>query len=158
LIIINAERCTGCGECIAACPTAALYLVDGKASLDAALCSECATCLAACPNGAIALSTQQEPVAAAGRMPARSPEPEIVLVETHPSLPLRARALPIVGTALAWVANEIVPRLAGYWLDGVDRRVAQQQATGSPKPRAGLDPPARRSGGGRRRRRRRRGS
>ena len=53
---INQNRCTGCGDCIAVCPTGALELVDGKASVahpDA--CTYCAMCEDICPAYAIGL-------------------------------------------------------------------------------------------------------
>lgn len=54
---ILAERCTGCGDCVATCPTGALELVDGKARLvRLADCAYCGDCEMLCPQGAIALS------------------------------------------------------------------------------------------------------
>lgn len=48
--------CTGCGDCIAACPTGALAQVDGKATLAFPnLCTYCAVCETICPVGAIEL-------------------------------------------------------------------------------------------------------
>jgi formate hydrogenlyase subunit 6 len=53
---INADACTGCGECIAICPTGSLQMRDGKAVLaNPATCIYCATCETICPVGAIEL-------------------------------------------------------------------------------------------------------
>ncbi len=53
---INREACTGCGECIALCPTNALERVDGKAALTRPeLCTYCAACEGKCPASAIEL-------------------------------------------------------------------------------------------------------
>ncbi len=56
LPIILLERCTGCGDCVAACPAGVLELVQDHAVLarpeDCAYCGDCETL---CPEGAIAL-------------------------------------------------------------------------------------------------------
>ena len=53
---ISEALCTGCGECLAACASHALVLVDGKAVLARPdLCEYEGGCEPACPEGAIAL-------------------------------------------------------------------------------------------------------
>ncbi|MCC7359732.1 MAG: ferredoxin family protein [Anaerolineales bacterium] len=48
--------CTGCGDCVAVCPTRVLALVGGTALVvQPAACNYCAICEALCPVGAIAL-------------------------------------------------------------------------------------------------------
>jgi NAD-dependent dihydropyrimidine dehydrogenase PreA subunit len=155
MIVIHTECCDGCGVCIEVCPTGALYLVDGKATVDGTLCRDCQACIAACPTEAI-LSAEPVTTSAAEpvRVPVLRPEPELVLVETYSPVPLRAKALPVVGTALVWTAREIVPRLADYFLD---RRAARRRATVIAQHRSGTDSQTRRCNGGRRHRRRRRG-
>jgi NAD-dependent dihydropyrimidine dehydrogenase PreA subunit len=50
------DRCTGCGDCVATCPTGALDLLEGKAALvRPADCAYCGDCETLCPQGAIAL-------------------------------------------------------------------------------------------------------
>ncbi|MTI81755.1 MAG: 4Fe-4S dicluster domain-containing protein [Firmicutes bacterium] len=53
MVSINAEKCEGCGECIA-CPVSLLEMVDGKAEVtgDAAECMGCETCVEVCQTGA----------------------------------------------------------------------------------------------------------
>lgn len=53
---LDQNLCTGCGECITACPTGALAQVNGKAALVFPdLCTYCAACESICPVGAIEL-------------------------------------------------------------------------------------------------------
>lgn len=133
MITIDLERCTGCGACVEACPTGALYLVDGKAAVDNALCRECEVCVQACPSEAIALTEQKELLTAPARQLVRRPEPEVIRVRTEAEIvPLRARVLPVVGAALIWAGREIVPRIVDVMLDAVDRRAIGRQmvATG----------------------------
>jgi len=56
LPIIDVDLCTGCGRCVEECPTQALLLVAGKASLAfPTRCTYCTACEDICPEGAIAL-------------------------------------------------------------------------------------------------------
>jgi heterodisulfide reductase subunit A2 len=47
------EKCSGCGECILACPFHAIERVEGKAQINIALCKGCGTCVGACLAKAI---------------------------------------------------------------------------------------------------------
>jgi heterodisulfide reductase subunit A len=52
---VQAARCAGCGQCVAACPYGAIALADGVAQVNGYLCKGCGTCAAACPNKAMTL-------------------------------------------------------------------------------------------------------
>lgn len=45
-----ADWCIGCGNCVAACPSQALAIVAGRASVDLSRCVFCGYCSRACPN------------------------------------------------------------------------------------------------------------
>jgi len=51
--VIDKSICTGCGECVEACPFNAISLKDGKAEIDYPICKHCNVCVKACPVGAI---------------------------------------------------------------------------------------------------------
>ena len=54
--IVDPNKCNASGECINACPTEAISMVENKAVVNDELCSDCAACVDACPSQAIALS------------------------------------------------------------------------------------------------------
>jgi ferredoxin len=57
MIAVDRERCTGCGACMAACPSGAIRLVGSEtgsyAEVDQEKCRKCEACLDACPEQAI---------------------------------------------------------------------------------------------------------
>lgn len=57
VVLVDATRCDGCGDCLAACPYQAIEVVGGKAVL-CDLCQQVGEdprCVAACPAGALTL-------------------------------------------------------------------------------------------------------
>jgi len=53
--IVDVQKCTGCGDCVEACPLEAISLKDDKAVIDEDNCTECGLCVDECPNDAIGL-------------------------------------------------------------------------------------------------------
>jgi NAD-dependent dihydropyrimidine dehydrogenase PreA subunit len=142
-VLIDIVRCTGCGACIGVCPVGAITLND-KARVDQEVCTGCGVCLDACPEGAI------QPLV----------EGELVPAPERPVAPPRRPATGLsafLGTALAFVGREVVPRVADVLLEAWDRKREAQPPTpsGSGAGRAGGVRGG--GGGGQRRRRRRRG-
>lgn len=54
-IIIDFEKCDGCGDCVEVCPTESITLVQDKAHFDPEDCVDCEACVEACPNEAITM-------------------------------------------------------------------------------------------------------
>jgi dihydropyrimidine dehydrogenase (NAD+) subunit PreA len=64
-MIVDEEKCTGCGLCLIACEASscgsgALTINDRVAKIDHNLCKTCNTCRVVCPEGAISVVWEQE--------------------------------------------------------------------------------------------------
>jgi len=72
MVIVDKDKCTGCGSCVKICHEHCIALVDDTASIDYEFCSTCTQCVAICPEQA--LSWDGVPPAAFDE--ARLPSPE----------------------------------------------------------------------------------
>ena len=53
-VVIDKEKCTGCGECVDICPAEVLEVVDGKSeATKIEECLGCESCVETCPEGII---------------------------------------------------------------------------------------------------------
>lgn len=52
-MLVNPDKCIGCGACVKVCPRGAVQLVNGVARINSVLCVECGICARVCPNDAI---------------------------------------------------------------------------------------------------------
>ena len=53
-VIVDADKCTGCGTCVDVCPVGVFEIVDGKSSpVNVDECLVCMACEAQCPENAI---------------------------------------------------------------------------------------------------------
>lgn len=57
IIVIDEEKCDGCGNCVPACVEGALQIIDGKARLvKESYCDGLGACLGDCPQGALTVT------------------------------------------------------------------------------------------------------
>ena len=60
MVIIDEEKCDGCGVCVPGCPEGALQIIDGKARLVSdLLCDGLGACVGECPLGAIRVESRE---------------------------------------------------------------------------------------------------
>lgn len=60
MVVIDEEKCNGCGECVPSCAEGAIQIIDGKAKLLADnLCDGLGACLGDCPLGAITIEERE---------------------------------------------------------------------------------------------------
>ena len=52
---VDADKCTGCGNCVEVCPMEAIKLEDDIAVVDEEECIECGACVDECPEDAMEL-------------------------------------------------------------------------------------------------------
>jgi Fe-S-cluster-containing hydrogenase component 2 len=52
-VMVDQEKCTGCGTCEEVCPVEAIKVNSDKAVVDQETCVDCGTCIEECPEKAI---------------------------------------------------------------------------------------------------------
>jgi ferredoxin len=53
--LVDVNKCNACEECVEACPTEVISMVDGHAFVNADECIDCEACVDACPEEAISM-------------------------------------------------------------------------------------------------------
>ena len=125
MVYVDIEKCTGCGTCAQACTVEAISLVGGTAKVDQEKCTDCEACVEVCPNGA--MLAVREPVAERVSVPSLRLSPEVIEVRPQAApVPLQARLVPFVGSALTLLGHNVAPRLATYLVNALDRRLGGQ--------------------------------
>lgn len=62
IIVIDEEKCNGCGQCVTGCAEGAIQLIDGKARLISEVyCDGLGACIGECPVGALTLVEREAP-------------------------------------------------------------------------------------------------
>jgi Fe-S-cluster-containing hydrogenase component 2 len=125
---VDEATCTGCGECVEACPAGALVVADGRAHIHEAICAACGSCAGACPQGAIMMADAANPAPAVIRpgvgisavVPAAASEEEASLalrpeIQVLPAERHRSQLWSMVGSALVWAARELLPEVIAAW-------------------------------------------
>ncbi len=60
IVIIDEEKCNGCGQCVTACAEGAIEIIDGKAKLISEVyCDGLGACLGHCPEDAITVEQRE---------------------------------------------------------------------------------------------------
>ena len=60
IVRIDESKCDGCGQCIPACPEAAIKIINGKARLiNESYCDGLGACIKNCPKGAITIEERE---------------------------------------------------------------------------------------------------
>ena len=60
IVLIDEEKCNGCGECIGSCAEGAIDIIDGKAKLVSEIyCDGLGACLGSCPQDAISIEKRE---------------------------------------------------------------------------------------------------
>jgi Fe-S-cluster-containing hydrogenase component 2 len=129
---VDEATCTGCGDCVDACPAGAMALVNGRAHLDQAVRADCGSCANACPQGAIAMVSALNPayaaiqprenlaavapLAASVKAESLTHRPEVeMLSAAQPRSIWRRSFWPALGSALVWASRELLPEVIAAW-------------------------------------------
>lgn len=59
--IIDKNKCTGCGKCVAVCPYNSIEIIDGKATVTGKKSMHCGQCVAVCAQNAVCVSDLEVP-------------------------------------------------------------------------------------------------
>jgi len=60
IVVIDEDKCNGCGQCVTACAEGAIEIVDGKAKLISEVyCDGLGACLGHCPEDAITVEQRE---------------------------------------------------------------------------------------------------
>ncbi|MBF0199365.1 MAG: 4Fe-4S binding protein [Planctomycetes bacterium] len=52
-VVVDTDDCSGCAQCVEACPCESITIVNDLAVIDADTCTDCLSCIDACPTECI---------------------------------------------------------------------------------------------------------
>lgn len=131
-LVIDEERCDGCGLCVDACHEGALALIDGKAKLVRKdFCDGLGDCLPACPRNAI--SFRNPPLTSSPGIPIACPSSEMMSPSDH-QWPIQ---LALVPPRSPWFKGTVVfaADCTAFMLEDIKKRYLEGNAViiGCPK-------------------------
>lgn len=127
IVLIDEQKCDGCGLCATACAEGAIRIVDGKARLISEIyCDGLGACLGECPRGAIAIEEREavdfDPAAVerhlAGHSTSQAPHHPAAPPHFHgcPGSAVRDLRAPAADTAREpAAAGPAIPSALGNW-------------------------------------------
>ena len=78
MIKIDKEKCSGCGNCVEACPFGVFEIENGKAAVKhPEKCRKCRACISACPNNAIKIERDRNGKAIKWKLPRSTDDKEM---------------------------------------------------------------------------------
>ncbi|MBR5445760.1 MAG: 4Fe-4S binding protein, partial [Clostridia bacterium] len=132
IIVIDEEKCNGCGACAAACHEGAIEMVNGKAKLTREdYCDGLGDCLPACPTDAIRFEVREAPAyneaavleakekkkKADKKIPCGCPGTQSKAIRRD-NIPVMSRNMPAVSQLQQWPCQiKLVPVNAPYFED-----------------------------------------
>jgi ferredoxin len=115
-LCIDKSKCSGCGSCVDVCSSGAIILEIDGAVINHEFCTHCELCVSACPAGAIYVEEDTRLIS-----------PQIKLISSGEKLALpteRPTHAPWLGSALVFFKQEILPYLARFAINELERRLA----------------------------------
>lgn len=104
MVLIDEEKCDGCGTCIPGCPEGALQVIDGKARLVSdLLCDGLGACVGECPQGALTVESREAEAYDERRVMVHMAEAGANTVKAHLSHLLNHGQAEYHAQALAWL-------------------------------------------------------